>query len=403
MANCHTKPKYVRPERYHNNRGQTWPRFALFKKPMPFINEMLDDSLNRANGSASSDAASGSEAERDHKRETPKFDPAKVISEVRANIFGQEDVLPAIEDILYIASSPICDPSRPLFVALLLGPTGVGKTELIRVISKAIYGSAEHFCRIDMNTLSQAHYSAAITGAPPGYAGSKEGHSLLSHELIEGDGDRPGLVLFDEVEKASDPVILSLMNIFDNGWLTLTSGERSYNFRNSIIFMTSNLGARELQRDGFVSSLWASAICRFVPFNSSESSDFVSRILHNRFLPEFLNRIDDTIVFRSLKKNSLHLVVDKRIEQIQERLLKKNIQLTVENAVRDMMIDLGFDSRYGARGINRSVRRFFEIPLARFIFQEDLGNNEPSSSCVIRAEVNGRGAAQGIRFELIPG
>ncbi|MGN8160579.1 AAA family ATPase [Salinisphaera sp. SWV1] len=362
---------------------------------------MLDDSVDRANGSASSAGAFGPAAEREP--ETLKFDPAKVISEVRANIFGQEDVLPAIEDILYIASSPICDPSRPLFVALFLGPTGVGKTELIRVISQAIYGTKEHFCRIDMNTLSQAHYSAAITGAPPGYAGSKEGHSLLSHELIEGNGGRPGLVLFDEVEKASDPVILSLMNIFDNGWLTLTSGERSYNFRNAIIFMTSNLGARELQRDRLVTGLWARAFQRFVPSRSAASSKFVNRVLRDRFLPEFLNRIDETIVFRALKKNSLHLVIDKRIKQLQERLSKQNVQLIVANAVRDAIIDCGFDSRYGARGINRSVRRLFEIPLARFLFQEGLGDNVLSTPHVIRAEANNRSGAQAVRFEVISG
>jgi ATP-dependent Clp protease ATP-binding subunit ClpA len=126
-----------------------------------------------------------------------------------------------------------------------MGPTGVGKTETVRILAEAILGSADQLCRIDMNTLSQAHYSSAITGAPPGYVGSKENHSLLQAEKIEGSYSRPGIVLFDEIEKASQEVLRSLLNIMDSGVLHLPSGTKEISFRNTMVFMTSNVGAKE--------------------------------------------------------------------------------------------------------------------------------------------------------------
>src|SRR5690606_32324507 len=125
--------------------------------------------------------------------------------------------------------------------SLLLGPTGVGKTEVVRLIAEAIHGQPDAFCRIDMNTLAQEHYAAALTGAPPGYVGSKEGTTLFDAEAIAGTFSRPGIVLFDELEKASTEVLRSLLNVLDSGRLTLSGGGRTLDFRNCLIFMTSNV------------------------------------------------------------------------------------------------------------------------------------------------------------------
>jgi len=331
---------------------------------MPFLTDMLQEAeMDRRNviaGEINQQSQHGLDD-----GQAP-FDPVRVMRYVRANIFGQEHVLQSIEDILYVAASPIGDKSRPLFVALLLGPTGVGKTELVRVLSRAIYADAERFCRIDMNTLSQAHYSAAITGAPPGYAGSKEGHSLLSHDLIEGEDDRPGLVLFDEIEKASEPVTLSLMNIFDNGRLVLTSGERSYDFRNSLIFMTSNLGARELETWLSKYRPWA-VLRRQVTSRASIEKKIIGRVLNKQFLPEFLNRVDDILTFRALDQDAFAQVIEKRIEEIKVQLLSQRIRLEAGEEITELFLSFGFDRRYGARAINRTIRKYLEIPLAKFI------------------------------------
>ncbi|MGE8542323.1 MAG: AAA family ATPase, partial [Acinetobacter sp.] len=141
------------------------------------------------------------------------FEPAAVMQALKQRIIGQDAALNEIEKMLHVVKADFSSPERPLSVTLMLGPTGVGKTETVRLIAEAIYGRADAFCRIDMNTLAQEHYAAAITGAPPGYVGSKEGHSLFDETAIAGSHTRPGIVLFDELEKASIEVLRGLMNV----------------------------------------------------------------------------------------------------------------------------------------------------------------------------------------------
>lgn len=175
------------------------------------------------------------------------FKPAQVMKPLRERIIGQEHALNDIEKMLHVVKADFSNPDRPLSVSRILGPTGVGKTETVRLIAEAIYGRTDAFCRIDMNTLAQEHYAAAITGAPPGYVGSKEGHSLFDETAIAGSHTRPGIMLFDELEKASTEVIRGLMNVLDTGKLTLTAGTKTIDFTNCMIFMTSNVGAQAAQ------------------------------------------------------------------------------------------------------------------------------------------------------------
>ena len=139
------------------------------------------------------------------------FEPSKVMQLLRERIIGQDAALNEIEKMLHVVKADFSSPDRPLSVTLMLGPTGVGKTETVRLIADAIYGRPDAFCRIDMNTLAQEHYAAALTGAPPGYVGSKEGHSLFDETAIADSHTRPGIMLFDELEKASNEVIRGLM------------------------------------------------------------------------------------------------------------------------------------------------------------------------------------------------
>ncbi len=176
------------------------------------------------------------------------FEPTAVMALLRSRIVGQDAVLAQVEAMLKVVKADIGERERPLAVNLFMGPTGVGKTEIVRLLAQAIHGRADALCRIDMHTLAQEHYAAALTGAPPGYVGSKEGSTLFDAEAIAGSFGRPGIVLFDELEKASPEVLRSLLGILEHGRLTLTAGSRTLDFRNSLIFMTSNLGAQQAQR-----------------------------------------------------------------------------------------------------------------------------------------------------------
>lgn len=194
--------------------------------------------------------SSHSQSERDRLIEKPRFhfEPQTVMQLLRERIIGQDAALNEIEKMLHVVKADFSSPERPLSVTLMLGPTGVGKTETVRLIAEAIYGRSDAFCRIDMNTLAQEHYATALTGAPPGYVGSKEGHSLFDETAIAGSHTRPGIMLFDELEKASTEVIRGLMNVLDTGRLTLTAGTKTIDFRNCMIFMTSNVGAQAAQQ-----------------------------------------------------------------------------------------------------------------------------------------------------------
>lgn len=223
---------------------------------MPFLSDMLDQSRRQQDEEqalARENLAEASllQAHLSHRSALHsrfRFDPAAVMDCLRAEVLGQEPALQAVEDMLKVVRADIADPRRPLFSALFLGPTGVGKTEIVRALARALHGDAEGFCRVDMNTLSQEHYAAALTGAPPGYVGAKEGTTLLEQDKLDGSPGRPGIVLFDELEKASPEVVHALLNVLDNGLLRVASGERTYHFRNTLVFMTSNLCAHEIQR-----------------------------------------------------------------------------------------------------------------------------------------------------------
>lgn len=309
-----------------------------------------------------------------------RFDVKQVMMHVRSKIFGQEETLRRLEEMLNIIWSDITEPDRPLYVALFLGPTGVGKTEMVRALSEAIHGSPEAFCRIDMNTLTQEHYSAALTGAPPGYVGSKEGTSLFQMEKIEGSYSKPGIILFDELEKANDQVIYSLLNVMDNGLMVMTSGEKVINFRNTLIFMTSNIGAKEIidYADGrFKYSLrkflWFLQPSHWRKVEKDFLLDITIKQLEKRFSPEFINRFDDIFVFNWLHQEVLELILDTNVQSLNRRIQKYDCQLQLDEAARKFLFKEGLNKRYGARFLKRIIRKYIEVPLASQISQRLQG------------------------------
>ena len=293
------------------------------------------------------------------------FDPDQVTAELRSRIVGQKAMLATISDQLHLIKSDIANPMRPLFVSLFLGPTGVGKTETVRILAESILGSPDQLCRIDMNTLSQAHYSAAITGAPPGYVGSKENHSLLNAEKIEGSYSRPGIVLFDEIEKASKEVLRSLLNILDSGVLPLPAGTKEINFRNALIFMTCNVGAKELARhQKKITTRWSVPIAR--KWSKKRERTLLEQALEHTFDPEFINRIDQSIYFERLHKEQIHELVQIEIKKLNHRLRKHQTSLHLSASAKQFLVEK-YQEHYGARHLIRTLRTHIEPPLARVL------------------------------------
>ena len=318
---------------------------------MPFVNDMLAERAAQAPPIT-----------------TPSrflFEPDAVMTRLRANIVGQHTALDCIANALRVVKADIGEPRRPRYVALLLGPTGVGKTETVRLLAEVIHGNADHLCRIDMNTLSQDHYSAALTGAPPGYVGSREGTTLFDEEKIRGSFSRPGIVLFDEVEKASQEVLRALLGVFDNGRLTLTSGAKTLDFRNSLVFMTSNLGADAIQRyEHSRRHGWR----RYRPTSEADRNRHYQRLLdgavEKHFDPEFINRIDRIVHYRALDRDQSRALVDRELEKLNQRLRARGCVLELNDDSYVLLQRCGWDHRFGARAMARAFRHEVEAGLA---------------------------------------
>lgn len=310
------------------------------------------------------------------------FEPHDVMQLLRARIIGQDKALSEIEKMLYVVKADFSSSERPLSVTLMLGPTGVGKTETVRLISEAIYGHADAFCRVDMNTLSQEHYAAAITGAPPGYVGSKEGYSLFDETSIAGSHTRPGIVLFDEIEKASNEVIRGLMNILDTGRLTLTSGTKTIDFRNCMIFMTSNIGAQAAQQYldklNLLPKTLQQACLKRVP-----TQTIIEKIMFRKFDPEFINRIDRTLHYQPVQENALPQLVNIEIEKLNKRLTHQKRHIILTDAAKAYFYQ-EHDIRFGARHLARKIRTELE-PLLAIHFL-----NHPEQLQIVLDEKNGQ-------------
>lgn len=295
------------------------------------------------------------------------FEPTQVMQKLRERIIGQDAALNEIEKMLHVVKADFSNPERPLSVTLMLGPTGVGKTETVRLISEAIYGRSDAFCRIDMNTLAQEHYAAALTGAPPGYVGSKEGHSLFDETAIAGSHTRPGIMLFDELEKASNEVLRGLMNVLDTGKLTLTAGTKTIDFRNCMIFMTSNVGTQAAQQYldklNFLPKKMQDVCLKRVP-----TQTIIEKVMRRKFDPEFLNRIDRTLHYQPVQDDALPRLVEIELTKLNQRLQHQKRQVHLTAAAKAYFYQ-DHDIRYGARHLGRKIRTELEPVLALYFLQ----------------------------------
>ena len=287
--------------------------------------------------------------------------------ELRSHVIGQDEAVTAISKALRRSRADLKDPRRPIGSFIFLGPTGVGKTFLARNLAEFMFGDPDALIQIDMSEYMEKFTSSRLIGSPPGYVGFEEGG-----QLSEAVRRRPySVVLFDEVEKAHPDVMHLLLQILEEGTVTDSFG-RKIDFRNTIIIMTSNTGAELIKKQ---TSLGFSAM-------SNESADYEGmkeKILGQAkkvFKPEFLNRLDDLIVFHMLEKSDLEKIVDLEISKVVERLSRKSISITIEDSAKELLIEHGYDPQYGARPMRRSVEKHLEDPLAEHLLRGDVKDGD---------------------------
>ncbi|MGC6427913.1 MAG: ATP-dependent Clp protease ATP-binding subunit [Akkermansiaceae bacterium] len=300
-----------------------------------------------------------------------KKEKAKLLNmenDLKSTVIGQDEAVVAISKALRRSRADLKDPKRPIGSFLFLGPTGVGKTYLARNLAKFMFGDAESLIQIDMSEYMEKFSSSRLIGSPPGYVGYEEGG-----QLSEAVRRKPySVVLFDEIEKAHPDVMNLLLQILEEGMVTDSFG-RKIDFRNTIIILTSNVGAESIKRQ---TSLGFGAM-------QEDEADFegmkgkIEGTAKKHFRPEFLNRLDELVVFHMLEKKDLNRIVDLEVSKLLERLEEKDISLKIDESARDLLVLEGYDPDYGARPMRRAVERFLEDPLAEALLAGDI--NEGNS------------------------
>ena len=279
-------------------------------------------------------------------------------------VIGQKEAIAAISEAIRRARAGLKDPKRPIGSFIFLGPTGVGKTELARALTEYLFDDEDAMVRIDMSEYMDKHTVSRMVGAPPGYIGFDEGG-----QLTEAVRRRPyRVLLFDEIEKAHPDVFNVLLQLLEDGRLTDGQG-RTVNFANTVVIMTSNLGTSQVQEDpvGFLRT-------NTNGMDNQEIKRNVERALRQEFRPEFLNRIDEIVIFKSLGREEIVQIVDLLVEEVQERLSDRGISIELTVGAKEWIAEKGFDPAFGARPLRRTVQRYVETPLARKVLAGEIGD-----------------------------
>jgi ATP-dependent Clp protease ATP-binding subunit ClpB len=275
--------------------------------------------------------------------------------ELHQRVIGQDEAVTAVSDAIQRSRAGLADPNRPIASFIFLGPTGVGKTELAKALAAFLFDTDEAMVRIDMSEYMEKHSVSRLIGAPPGYVGYDEGG-----QLTETVRRRPySVILFDEIEKAHPDVFNVMLQVLDDGRVTDSQG-RTVDFKNSIIIMTSNIGSQYILD---------------VSGDNSRYEEMRSRVMESMrtsFRPEFLNRIDEIIIFHALEKSELRNIVKIQVDRLKKRLVDRKISLKLSDSALDFLVDVGYDPVYGARPLKRAIQRELETALAKSILRGDF-------------------------------
>ena len=293
--------------------------------------------------------------------------------ELHKRVVGQDEAVSKVADAIIRSKAGIKDPTKPIGSFLFLGPTGVGKTELAKTLAEKLFDDENNMVRIDMSEYMEKYSVSRLIGAPPGYVGYEEGG-----QLTEAVRRKPySVVLFDEIEKAHPDVFNVLLQVLDDGRITDSQG-RTVDFKNTILIMTSNIGSQYLlegiQEDGTI---------------SQQAQDLVQNDLRAHFRPEFLNRLDEIILFKPLTKDNIGHIVDLLLADLNRRLADQELTIELTPEAKQFVIDGGYDPVYGARPLKRFVQKYVETLSARLI----LGGNVSQGDTILLTVQNGKLAA----------
>ena len=271
-------------------------------------------------------------------------------------VIGQDEAVEKVSEAILRSRAGIANPDQPIGSFLFLGPTGVGKTELAKALAEALFDDEHSMVRIDMSEYMEKFSVSRLIGAPPGYVGYEEGG-----QLTEAVRRKPySVVLLDEVEKAHPDVFNILLQILDDGRITDSQG-RTVDFKNTIIILTSNLGSSYIL-DGINDKGEI----------SDEAKNEVNKLLKTQFRPEFLNRLDEIVFYKPLRKDEISGIVDLMLGELKKRLADKEVGFAITDAAKDYVIDNGFDPNYGARPLKRFIQRKIETLIARKLIADDV-------------------------------
>lgn len=299
----------------------------------------------------------------------------KMADELKERVIGQDEALIKIVKSIQRNRAGLKDPNKPIGTFIFLGPTGVGKTHLAKVLAHYLFDSNDALLRIDMSEYMEKFSISRLVGAPPGYVGYEEGG-----QLTEKVRRKPySVILLDEIEKAHPDVFHILLQVLDEGRLTDSFG-RKVDFRNTILIMTSNIGSRELREFGQGVGFATSAKTNSA---SDHSKSIIQKALKNAFAPEFINRLDDIIMFNSLDKHAINQIIDIELQGLYQRTQELGFQLDLSAPAKEFIANKGFDQQYGARPLKRAIQKYLEDEMAELILKSDLKEGD-----IIKASFN---------------
>jgi ATP-dependent Clp protease ATP-binding subunit ClpC len=299
--------------------------------------------------------------------------------ELRGLVIGQDIAIEQISKAIRRNRMGIKKEDKPIGSFIFLGPTGVGKTHLAKMLAKNIFGSEEAMIRVDMSEYMEKHTTSKLIGAPPGYVGYEEGG-----QLTEKVRRKPySVVLLDEIEKAHPDIFNILLQVLDEGFLTDSLG-RKINFKNTLIIMTSNVGARKLQDFGTGVGFGTKAkIENLEEIRNNVINDSVKKA----FSPEFLNRLDDIIIFKSLEKEDIEKIVSLPLKELEKRMLDLGYKIVISQKLKDFLVEHGYDEKYGARPLNRAIQKYVEDPIAEKMLDGEIKKGDTIKIGVSKGEI----------------